>query len=504
MQTLSPAWIRSVGLLERWLGQRVRLDSLLEEGGRNGPVPGGRATRVQGGKGAAPAEPVDSAARGVAIAEGRDRARCQHLLFGTVRNLGRLEAELGSLVSRKPRARLQAVLLISGYELLEAAAAPAEEGKEARIVHHAVAQAKQLLSPAEVRLVNAVLRQLARAPGLHGAPPTNAAGAPELARFYSHPEWLVQRWLAQFGNDATRQLLHWNQMPPPVYARWRGRPGGVMPRSQSGLGGGESRVSGAAAATSDRDAEIEPPGFLQPAPWPGFYVVPAGHWAEIERLLAEGALYLQDPATAMAPGLLGPKGGETVLDLCAAPGGKSLLLADLLERQSSQAGLGAAIGRVVAIDLPDPRRINRLKENLAKARTTEVVLVQADVLQLSPPLLKEHHLSSGLSAILLDVPCSNTGVMRHRVDVKWRLRESDIAKHAGQQLALLGAAARLLTPGGRLVYSTCSLEQEENEGVVEAFLRSNRGRFTLEQTRSSRPWEDGCDGAGAFLLRRSP
>jgi 16S rRNA (cytosine967-C5)-methyltransferase len=159
---------------------------------------------------------------------------------------------------------------------------------------------------------------------------------------------------------------------------------------------------------------------------------------------------------------------------------------------------------VVAIDLPDPRRINRLKENLAKARTTEVVLVQADVLQLSPRLLKEHHLSSGFSAILLDVPCSNTGVMRHRVDVKWRLRQSDIAKHAGQQLALLGAAARLLTPGGRLVYSTCSLEQEENEGVVEAFLRANRGRYTLEQTRSSRPWEDGCDGAGAFLLRRSP
>jgi 16S rRNA (cytosine967-C5)-methyltransferase len=205
--------------------------------------------------------------------------------------------------------------------------------------------------------------------------------------------------------------------------------------------------------------------------------------------------------------LLDPKAGETVADLCAAPGGKSLLLADLLEQQEKQARQAgskvAAAGRVVAMDLPDVRRIDRLKANLAKARKTDVVLVQADVLKLSPQLLKDHNLPAGFPAILLDVPCSNTGVMRHRVDVKWRLRASDIGKHAGQQLALLTAAARFLAPGGRLVYSTCSLEPEENEGVVEAFLRGTHGRFTLEQTRYSRPWESGCDGAGAFLLRSS-
>jgi 16S rRNA (cytosine967-C5)-methyltransferase len=231
-------------------------------------------------------------------------------------------------------------------------------------------------------------------------------------------------------------------------------------------------------------------------------VVPAGHWPEIERLLAEGALYLQDPATVTAPCLLDPKAGETVLDLCAAPGGKSLLLSDLLEKQARQAGSTAPeAGRVVAIDLPDPERIERLKANLAKARRVDVVLVQADLLKLTPKLLKEHNLPNKFPAVLLDVPCSNTGVMRHRVDVKWRLRESDIAKHAGQQLALIEAASRLVAPGGRLVYSTCSLEQEENEEVVEAFLRAAGGQFVLEQTRSSRPWEDGCDGAGAFLLR---
>jgi 16S rRNA (cytosine967-C5)-methyltransferase len=172
---------------------------------------------------------------------------------------------------------------------------------------------------------------------------------------------------------------------------------------------------------------------------------------------------------------------------------------------------------VVAVDLPDRRRIKRLKENLAKARTADVALIEADVLALSPGRFKTHRLPATYSAVLLDAPCSNTGVMRHRADVKWRLREADLARLAAQQLALLTAAARLVAgpgpvipgsppvgagPDGRLVYSTCSLEPEENEGVVEAFLRASSGQFALAQARSSRPWDTGCDGGSAFLLRR--
>jgi 16S rRNA (cytosine967-C5)-methyltransferase len=449
------------------------------------------------------AQPSGPATPSVAAPAARqERARCQHLLYGAVRHLGRIDAALETAISRPPRARLQAVLLLAGFELLEAGAEPSGEGQAARIVHHAVGQAKTLLSPPEARLVNAVLRKLAATPGFHAAAPAPAAGAAELARFFSHPEWLVRRWLAQFGADATYQLLHWNQTPPPVYARWRSAatPVGstpIPPPVDSPPGRGET------AGAANVAAGIPPPAFLQPTPWAGVYVVPAGNWPEIERLLTDGALYLQDPATMIAPELLDPKVGETVVDLCAAPGGKSLYLADLLEERGRRAGPGTGAGTVVAVDLPDVRRIGRLKENLAKARTTAVVLVQADVLQLSPRLLKEHHLPAGFSAILLDVPCSNTGVMRHRVDVKWRLREADIAKHAGQQLALLGAAARFVAPGGRLVYSTCSLESEENEEVVEAFLRGAHGRFVLEKSRYSRPWENGCDGAGAFRLRRN-
>ena len=495
------AWPAAVWLLERWLERAERVDALLE--GVVRPTPG--VAEV-------PAETPPDRRRPIQL-PAEDRARCQHLFFGAVRHLGRLNEAIDAVVARSPRSRLRAVLLIAGFELLDAGVAPVEEGQAARIVHHAVAQAKTLLSAAEARLVNAVLRKLVAR--LRAALPAADAGAAELAQYFSHPAWLVQRWLTHFGPDATRRLLQWNQTPPPIHARWR--------------------------------AAERPPAWLQPAAWPGFHVVPAGHWPEIERLLAAGTLYLQDPSTLAAATLLDPQPGETVLDLCAAPGGKSLLLADLLETKarpavadvsakalataeglakmglpavaSPEAGLPAVgpaeAGRVVAVDLPDDRRIGRLQENLTKAHGVEVALVQADVLKLTPALLRQQGLPPAYSAVLLDVPCSNTGVMRHRVDVKWRLREADIARHAAQQRALLAAAARLVAgppagseaggtgPGGRLVYSTCSLEPEENEQVVESFLRAAAGRFVLEQARSSRPWEAGCDGGSAFLLRKN-
>jgi 16S rRNA (cytosine967-C5)-methyltransferase len=187
-----------------------------------------------------------------------------------------------------------------------------------------------------------------------------------------------------------------------------------------------------------------------------------------------------------------PQETETVLDACAAPGGKSLLIADTMKA-----------GKVIAVDLPGPR-IDRLKENLSRLpATVGVALVQGDLLQGLSAELKEHGLPRLFTAVLVDVPCSNTGVMRHRVDVKWRLQEGDFQKHPRQQLALLAAAAKLVAPAGRLVYSTCSLDTEENEHVVKEFLADRHGQWVLEKSVVSRPWESGHDGAGAFLLRKT-
>jgi 16S rRNA (cytosine967-C5)-methyltransferase len=418
------AWPAAIQAVSCWLERGERLDTLLE-------------TRLHGLAGA-------------------ERARAQQLVLGVARHLGRIEAALRRLVPRQPRPLARAVLVMAGAELI---AADESEGRRAKIVHHAVGQAKSLLSSPEVKLINAVARKLAGVLAAQTEPAVGASAA-EWAEFFSHPVWLVERWRGQFGDDAARALLEWDQTPGVMHARWR-------------------------------TAEALPE-WLQPTGWPGFFEAPAGRWADLEPLLAAGKIYLQDPSTRHAVELLAPQPGETVLDVGAAPGGKSLSIADAMQR-----------GQVVAVDLPG-ERLGRLRENLARAPAgVKTTLVEGDVRQLNAEVFRAQGLPEKFSAVLLDAPCSNSGVIRHRVDVKWRLQPGDFARHARQQLELLAAAARFVAPSGRLVYSTCSLDAEENERVAAAFLADAGGEFTLETQVQSRPPESKCDGAAAFLLKKS-
>ena len=431
-------WVAAAGLVERWLARSERVDALLE--------------------GLAPSLTP------------QERARAQHLFYGVVRWANRLESALAGLMTREPRGKVKAVLMIAGFELLEAGDGRPETGTEstAKIVHHAVERAKGVCSPKEAGLVNAVARKLAA---------RLAATPTDLATELAHPEWLVARWTRQFGAATTRKLLEWNQQPAPVYARWR---------------------PSFAKATEGRDP-ASVPEFLAPTQWAGFYEVKAGKWDEVRRLANEGALYLQDPSTRLCIELLAPQAGETILDACAAPGGKCLFMADVMKT-----------GKVVALDEPvapgkSDLRLVRLKENLARAPAgVEVALVQADLRSAGTVYYRNLKLPESYDAVLVDAPCSNTGVMRHRIDVKWRLQDGDFARHGQQQLELLHAAARLVRPGGRLVYSTCSIDADENESVIKGFFDSRAGGpFKLEKQILANPWTDGHDGAGAFLLRKN-
>jgi 16S rRNA (cytosine967-C5)-methyltransferase len=383
-----------------------------------------------------------------------ERTWVQARVLGALRHLGRIEAWTARWLRRPPRPRVRAVLLVAGFELIEGG----DEGHGARVGHYAVEQTKALCSPAEARLVNAVIRRLAEALAAETAP---AVGAPaeDLATFFSHPAWLVRRWLAAFGAEATHHLLTLHQRPGSITGRWR------LP--------GET-----------------PPAWLIPTPVPPFFDVPPGHWTDVMALVERGALYIQDPATHEAVRLLGVRPGETLLDACASPGGKALMLADALGE-----------GELVAVDLPGAR-LERLRQNLARVparvRTT---LVPADLAECDDRVFLRRGLPSRFEGVLIDVPCSNTGVMRHRVDVRWRLQPGDLGRHYQQQTALLAAAARRVSRTGRLVYSTCSLEAEENEQVVKAFLASDGRGWRLESRIIRRPWLDGGDGAAAFLLR---
>ncbi len=415
-------WAISARMLVRWIERHERVDALLDGLPRN--------------------------------TSKADRGRVQHLLFGALRHMGRLDGLVARWVPRQPRTRLRAVLLLAGYELIEGRG----DGHAARVVHHAVEQAKSFASPAEARLVNAVVRKLAESLPRQSSPQPGAP-AEAFAEYFSHPLWLVKRWLGDFGADSTYALLQHNQQPAPLHARWRS-PG-----------------------------EVVPP-WLIPLEETGFFDVLPGHWSEIERELSAGRLYLQDPSTRMAVDLLSPQPGETLLDLCAAPGGKTLQIADRLTE-----------GRLVAWDLPGAR-VDRLKENIGRVRGVETVMIEGDLLDSAERILAARGLPLQFPGVLIDVPCSNTGVMRHRVDVRWRLQEGDFRKHGRQQSNLLAAAADLVVPGGRLVYSTCSVDREENEGVVQSFLEAGGGEWSLEAQRVARPWETQHDGAAAFRLRR--
>ncbi|MDI1334658.1 MAG: RsmB/NOP family class I SAM-dependent RNA methyltransferase [Lacunisphaera sp.] len=400
------------------------------------------------------AERVDTLLEGLPAAlTGQERARAQQLFYGVVRWSSRIESALAGLMARPPRTKVRALLTVAGFELLEGGPA-----LTAKVIHHAVEKAKTVCSAKEAGLVNAVARKLA----------LRLAEKPaDVATEFAHPEWLVTRWTQQFGAATTRKLLEWNQQPAPVYARWR------------------------------TDAAV--PEFLAPTKWPGFYEVKAGKWDEVRRLVGEGALYVQDPSTRLCIELLAPQAGETILDACAAPGGKSLFIADLMKT-----------GKIVALDEPvapgkSDIRLVRLKENLARAPAgVDVALVEADLRTASSVYYRNLNLPEEYDAVLVDAPCSNTGVMRHRIDVKWRLQDGDFARHAEQQLELLHAAARLVKSGGRIVYSTCSVDGQENEQVIKAFFDSRAGGpFKLEKSVQAYPWTEGHDGAGAFLLKRS-
>ena len=196
-----------------------------------------------------------------------------------------------------------------------------------------------------------------------------------------------------------------------------------------------------------------------------------------------GIAYVQDPATMLAPKLLDPKPGQRVLDACAAPGGKSALLAELMNNE----------GELIATDRSE-KRCETLRENLQRLGVTIADVASANWGSDSPEL-------EPFDAILLDVPCSNTGVLRRRVDVRWRLYEGFTDHLCKQQLAILESCAPLLKPGGNLVYSTCSIEPEENSDLVAGFLAAHP-EYKLDSSAEALPHRDSTDGAYAARITR--
>ena len=389
-----------------------------------------------------------------------DRHLIQELTYG----VARWQRLLDWLIERKTPGRsvkltARVLLRLGLYQLFWLDRIPAHAA-----LHETVAVSKRLGHRSLAGFINAVLRgylrerdaTLKRLEGLKASHP---------ALGHSHPDWLWERWRQRWGDDSARRLMEWNNQPPPTYARanrLRTAPPALL---------GRWETEGVVAATHLWDWT---------GPEPIFELTSHPPLTEMGSF-REGWFAVQDPSTLLAVELLAPDPADSVLDLCAAPGGKTALLAQRMQNR----------GTIVAHDVSAGRR-QQLQTTLSRlgvecAETTDCTEL--------PPRKRFYH------GVLVDAPCSNTGVMRRRVDVRWRLTPKELVQLQREQIDLLRAVADQIRPGGALVYSTCSLEPEENREVVDHFLREH-GDYRLAEVRELTPFADGVDGAFAAKLIR--
>lgn len=367
-----------------------------------------------------------------------DRHLVQALVFGVLRNRTWLDHVIDSLRQGRLDLEMRLILQIGLCQLFLLGMAD-----------HAAVYETVNLAPSRLRgLVNAILRNALRR---EKAILAEREKLP-LPVLYSTPAWLVERWTQQTDRETTRDLLRWNNTTPRLYVR--ANP--LIP------------MNGIPASLAPLDRA--PGWFSVEAPLP------------LEDIQA-GSLYVADPSTRYAIDLLAPCPGEEILDACAAPGGKA-------------AAIIAATGgkaRLTATDLHE-HRLPTLQENLDRQGSASVKTAQADWSQPCPPEWERH-----FDAVLLDVPCSNTGVIQRRVDVRWRVTPAEIRRLAALQKSILENASRAVKPGGRLVYSTCSIDAEEDGLLVRDFLR-NHPEWTLKEEKLILPHQEKSDGAYAALL----
>jgi 16S rRNA (cytosine967-C5)-methyltransferase len=402
-----------------------------------------------------------------------DRALCYELVLGCLRRqlwLDRLAEQLSGRKASTLDAPVRRALRLGLYQLRFLSRVPASA---------AVNESVKLVYEARLRsaagFVNAVLRRATREPELDPA----AGLTDEVERVSvetSHPAWLIARWVEQFGAEEAASFARANNDTPPVAFRLSTH----RPESEPVL---EMLREAGAEVVASRIA-------------PGAWRVRGAAGGEVNALLrkasAEGLIYMQDEASQLVARVVGARAGERVLDVCAAPGSKTTHMASL-------AGDGA---RVVAGDR-HAHRLRLVVESAARQKLDSIRTVVHDA---------EHGLpfaGETFDRVLVDAPCTGTGTLRHNPEIRWRITPDDIRELVSRQRPILEAAARAVRRGGRLVYSTCSVEQEENEALVASFLEAQNdfGQVTprpasdelLTTTGAARTWPQRDDVDGFFV-----
>ncbi|WP_202079904.1 16S rRNA (cytosine(967)-C(5))-methyltransferase RsmB [Caldalkalibacillus salinus] len=393
----------------------------------------------------------------------RDKHLMTEIVYGTLQHLRIIDFYLQPLL-KKPLNKLdpwvKQLLRLSVYQIHFLDRVP-----DRAIVHEAVEIAKIKGHRGISGMVNGVLRAYLRSerPSLD----TLTNKVERLAIQTSHPTWLVDRWDEQYGYEDTRLICEANNRPPRMTLR----------------------VNQLKATREDVMTKLETEGYkVQPSTIvdEGVIVLEGGNVTQ-SSLFSEGYFTIQDESSMLIPHLLDPQPGMRVLDACAAPGGKTTHLAEYMRDE----------GQILAVDL-HPHKEKLVRENAQRLGTSIVDTLTADA------RLLQDQTQESFDRILLDAPCSGFGVIRRKPDLKWSKTESDIAQISKVQLELLKKVSPLLKPGGHLVYSTCTIEKEENQSVIGHFLADHTDfHIVPDSERQILPQHFGSDGFYMIKLQRN-
>jgi 16S rRNA (cytosine967-C5)-methyltransferase len=408
----------------------------------------------------------------------QERSFAMELVYGVVRWRIKIDWIIdlkARIKTKKMERRVLNALRLGIYQLLFLSKIPP---------HAVINESVKLVSGSGVKtrgFVNAMLRRIDDERKGIIFPNLKESPARYLSVVHSHPEWLIKRWLNRYGTSETIALCQANNRRPQITMRSNTlsttREQLLHNLLKEGIQAEPARFSPLGITIVER-----PPTPLASSP----------------------EFYLQDEASQLVPYLLAPEPGEVILDACAAPGGKATALAQLMENR----------GKIYAMDISG-KRLPVIEKIASRMGATIVSAVRGDALKqidFAP--------TGSFDAILVDAPCSGLGVIRRNPDIKYRKREADIERLAGLQTAILENLAASLRDGGRIVYSTCSLEPEENEEVIEGFL-ANHPEFVVERASQflpesctplvgddgfmrTLPQRDGMDGFFAARLRKLP
>jgi 16S rRNA (cytosine967-C5)-methyltransferase len=367
-----------------------------------------------------------------------DRALCHELVLGVLRRQLWLDHLLEHFAKRsidKIDLPVKLALRLGLYQLRFLSRIPPSA---------AVNESVNLVRAAGLRsaasFANAVLRHATREPDYDPTAGVESASE-KLAIETSHPVWLIERWASAFGLAKTEALARANNEPAPVAFRFTQRRKDAEQIIQE-LESNGARVS---------------PSNIAPDAWRV-----AGAGAAIRELSRDGLIYLQDEASQLVAHLLGVAPGDRVLDVCAAPGSKTTHLAAL-----------APQALIIAGDL-HAHRLRTLSELAKQQDAHNIAAVACDATHRLP------FVDASFDRVLVDAPCSGTGTLRRNPEIRWRLNAEDIAELSSKQSSILSNAAPMVRPGGRLIYSTCALEPEEDEMLVEKFAKEHN---EFEQVR---------------------